>query len=189
MLQHFDTAQLAVKAWKNGGGSTREIVCSPVGADIEHFVWRVSIATIEQSGPFSIFEGVDRIIMLVNGQGVHLKSLHAIDHRLDQTGVPFAFPGEAVIDCTLLGEASTDFNVMTQRGRVRAEVSVLRDATPLPPSPRGLLWAMQGTWDMMGWSTCTEGQGWWWDGSVHAGMVTPKEAHSALVWVHLIEEA
>ena len=189
MLQHFDTAHLAEKAWKNGGGSTREIVCSPVGADIDHFVWRVSIATIAQSGPFSIFEGVDRVIMLVHGQGVHLKSLSAINHRLDQTGVPFAFPGEAAIDCTLLGATSTDFNVMTQRGRVRAEVLVLRESTSLPPSSRGLLWVMQGTWDMMGLSICTEGQGCWWDGAVHAGVVRLKEANSALVWVHLMEEA
>ena len=67
MLHHFDTADLAVHAWKNGGGSTREIVCSPLGAGIDHFVWRVSIATIAQSGPFSIFAGVDRVIMLLAG--------------------------------------------------------------------------------------------------------------------------
>jgi len=189
MLHHFDTADLAVHAWKNGGGSTREIVCSPLGAGIDHFVWRVSIATIAQSGPFSIFPGVDRVIMLINGQGVHLKSLSAIDHRLDQTCVPFAFPGEADIDCTLLGEASMDFNVMTQRGQLRAEVLVLREATTLPSSSRGLLWIQQGTWDLMGLPTSTEGQGCWWDGSDHAGMVTPKEANSVLVWVHLMEEA
>lgn len=189
MLQHFDTATLAVTTWKNGGGCTREILCSPPGAGIDDFDWRVSIATISQTGPFSVFAGVDRVIMLLEGHGVHLKSVRGIDHRLDQPCVPFAFSGDNELDCTLLGGTSTDFNVMTRRGQLRAEVVVLRESATLPLSQRGLLWVLRGTWALAGTSTCTAGQGLWWDGRALGGPVVPNEGDSVLVWVHLIEEA
>lgn len=58
--------------WKNGGGMTRELVCQPPDADMDSFDWRVSIAHIASDGPFSSFSGVDRIITLLSGGGVHL---------------------------------------------------------------------------------------------------------------------
>ncbi|MEO8119861.1 MAG: HutD family protein, partial [Rhodoferax sp.] len=86
--------------WKNGGGSTREIVCQPPGADMDNFDWRVSIATIAANGPFSVFVGVDRVIMLLDGAGVRLHAAD-IDHKLDTPGAPFAFAGDVALDCEL----------------------------------------------------------------------------------------
>ena len=71
MLHRFALADLSPTPWKNGGGSTREIVCRPPGAGMDSFEWRVSIATIAQSGPFSVFAGVDRVI-LGPGEASHL---------------------------------------------------------------------------------------------------------------------
>ncbi len=126
MFHRFTLADLSPTPWKNGGGSTREIVCWPPGAGMDTFDWRVSLATIAQSGPFSVFAGVDRVILLLDGDGVHLQSAGGIDHRLDEALQPFAFSGDETLDCTLLGGPSQDFNVMTRRSTLRAEVKVLR---------------------------------------------------------------
>ncbi len=178
--------------WKNGGGSTREIVCRPEGAGMDRFDWRVSIATIAQAGPFSAFPGVDRVIMLLDGDGVRLQSASGIDHRLDQAHTPFAFAGDVALDCTLLGGTSTDFNVMTRRGAVRAKVRVLRAAEALSAAARGLLLALRGRWQLQGQGqgadtaqACSAGQGLWWDGTPQAWQATPHNSDARLVWVRL----
>lgn len=185
MLQRFDTATLPSMPWRNGGGSTREVVCCPEGAGMDGFDWRVSIATIAQAGPFSAFPGVDRVIMLLHGDGVLLRSAGGIHHRLDTPGAPFAFSGDESLDCALLGGTSTDFNVMTRRGALRAEVQVLRAATPLPAAARGLLLAWRGAWQLQGRAAeaLATGQGLWWNGAPHAWQATPQATGAALVWV------
>ena len=47
-------------AWKNGGGMTREILREP--AEPTPFDWRLSLATIDSSGPFSAFAGYQRTV-------------------------------------------------------------------------------------------------------------------------------
>ena len=103
-LHRFQRADLVATPWKNGGGVTREILSWPPGSTVANFDWRVSIAHIASSGPFSAFPGVDRVITLLEGAGVDLRSSGgAINHSLDHPLVPFAFAGEAPIDARLLG--------------------------------------------------------------------------------------
>jgi len=52
-LNRFDVHDLPAMTWKNGGGVTREIICQPLGAGMDDFDWRVSIAHIASDGPFS----------------------------------------------------------------------------------------------------------------------------------------
>ena len=97
--------------WKNGGGVTREIVCLPPGAGMNDFDWRVSIAHIASDGPFSAFPGIDRVITLLSGGGVHLLGDDGqVDHPLDTPLAPFAFAGEAAIHAHLLAGDCHDFN-------------------------------------------------------------------------------
>ena len=139
-LQHFDLNRVPASLWKNGGGATRELACWPPGADMEHFDWRVSVATVAASGPFSCFAEVDRVITLLTGDGVHLRqSATGIDHRLDKALQPFAFAGDGGMDCDLLGGTSQDFNLMTRRSRWRGAVQVLRNQAVFPARPAGLL--------------------------------------------------
>ena len=202
MLQRFDTASLVPTPWKNGGGSTVEIVCRPDGATMESFDWRVSIATIAQDGPFSVFPGVDRAIMLLDGDGLALRSAdgviprldHKIDHQLDQPHIPFSFAGDASLECRLLGARSTDFNVMTRRGAWRAQVSVLHAATELLAATCGVIMALRGKWRCEGITPAAtllaSGQGLWWDGSPRGGQLNPlQRVDAALVWVRLTQEA
>lgn len=53
--------------WKNGGGETAEILCHPQGAGFGDFNWRISTARVASSGPFSTFEGIDRILTVLEG--------------------------------------------------------------------------------------------------------------------------
>lgn len=163
----FALADIVPTPWKNGGGATREIACWPAGTGLDSFDWRISVATIAADGAFSVFAGIDRSITLLSGDGVLLHGEHGT-HRLDQPLVPFAFAGETPIRATLLGGASEDFNVMTRRGRCRAEVKVWRYAVDGPSTPphAALLLAVQGDWRCAvagdAPTLLTPGSGLWW---------------------------
>ena len=162
-MQRFDLNQIAPSPWKNGGGSTREIVCFPAGAGMDSFGWRISVATIAQAGPFSAFAGVDRQITLLDGDGVHLHSADGqINHALDKRWQPFAFSGDVALDCTLLGGTSTDFNVMTRRGQWAAQVDVLGGSATAGQSPAGVCMVLSGEWKLADGQTLQAGQGFWW---------------------------
>ncbi|WP_394791738.1 HutD family protein [Rhodoferax sp.] len=182
----FDLDSLPATPWKNGGGTTREIVCQPPGAGMDNFDWRISIASITQAGPFSAFPGIDRNIMLLDGAGVRLQAA-GIDHRLDTPGQPFAFSGDLALNCTLLGGASTDFNVMVRRSRLRAEVQVLDATSQTAPSGQGLLLSLRGAWHLQSGAHdfhCPTGHGIWWD-AASAWQATPLVAHAQLVLVQV----
>ena len=119
-------------AWKNGGGVTREVAADPPGADLADFDWRVSFAEVAAGGPFSLFAGVDRIITLVAGQGMEL-TVDGLAALVAEPYEPFAFPGDAAVDCRLLGGPIVDFNVMSRRGRVGATVEIAVTPRELVP--------------------------------------------------------
>ncbi|MGW6024726.1 HutD/Ves family protein [Streptomyces sp. NPDC055099] len=123
--------------WKNGGGVTREVASGTVPAPVateeparepaqepaDGFDWRVSIADVDAGGPFSPFPGIDRVITLVEGEGMVLTVDGA--SQLVEPLSPFAFPGDATTDCLLKAGAVRDMNVMTRRGRATAQVRML----------------------------------------------------------------
>ena len=130
MIRFLSPIAYRRQPWKNGGGTTTEIVVHPEGAGWDDFQWRVGIAEIGQSGPFSVFPGIDRSIMLLDcppGSGMTL----TVD------GAPRAlplhefvdFPGEARADGRLHGVPVRDFNVMSRR----AVFSHRRDWCSLAP--------------------------------------------------------
>jgi environmental stress-induced protein Ves len=51
--------------WKNGGGTTTQILVEPQGA--ARLAWRVSVADVAASGPFSSFPGYERHIVVIEG--------------------------------------------------------------------------------------------------------------------------
>ena len=77
-------SSLPATPWKNGGGTTREIAAFPPGAGLDDFGWRLSVAEVERDGPFSVFSGVDRTIVLLDGAGMRLRDrntgLESADH-------------------------------------------------------------------------------------------------------------
>ena len=180
-LQRFSRSALAETPWKNGGGTTQEVVCFPPGAGLDDFDWRVSIATIAMGGPFSVFRGVDRTIMLLEGDGVRLQ-LAGFDHVLDAPHQPFAFDGDAAVECSLLGGLSTDFNLMVRRARGQATLRVLSEMAVLDRSAHGLLMTLDGQW-RVGGGTLKQGQGVWWTEEPHTWTVKPASRGARLAVV------
>ncbi|MGO4379193.1 HutD family protein [Pseudoduganella sp. RAF19] len=133
MTRLIQYASLHATPWKNGGGSTTEVTVFPPGATFEDFEWRVSIATISQSGPFSVFPGIDRTLTLVDGEGVVLDVGNERRVALSEREPVVAFPGEIQVTATVDGGMTTDFNVMTRREYCNHQLErrVVRDFSTL----------------------------------------------------------
>lgn len=108
--------------WKNGGGSTSEIAIFPPGATIDDFDWRLSMACVEQSGPFSAFAGIDRTLAILDGAGFRLDFPDGVSATLTPAAAPYAFPADVATECQLLDGPVNDLNLMTRRGLVSHEV-------------------------------------------------------------------
>jgi environmental stress-induced protein Ves len=119
--------------WKNGNGETTEIAVSPPGASFDTFDWRLSIAEIGASGPFSLFPGIDRTLSVIAGDDLMLTQKDRAPVTLDRRAAPFFFRGEVAVDSTLLGGPIEDLNVMTRRSRCHHRVQRLEltEATEL----------------------------------------------------------
>lgn len=118
--------ELKAVPWKNGLGITREIVVFPASASMDDFVWRVSIADVDTASPFSVFPGIDRVIVLLEGDGFTMTLDGARTYALTTPCEPFAFAGEARVEVSLAGGPTRDFNLMVRRGAARGRVDVLR---------------------------------------------------------------
>jgi len=184
-MRRFDVSELPATRWKNGGGDTREIAVWPPGTGIDDFGWRASVATLSQDGAFSVFPGIDRHIMLLDGAGVQLQGT-GVNHRLDTRWQPFAFSGDAPLTCTLLapGTSSTDFNIMTRRGQWRADVQVLETTTTLAQADAGVCLALAGRWRVDD-EVLTPEQGVWWSTQQNALTLHADTSDACLVCVLL----
>lgn len=134
--------------WKNGLGITHEIAVERNG-DEPGFVWRVSMAEVSVSSPFSAFPGCDRTILLLQGDGMVLDSGPNGRKILDRKFEPYSFQGEWQTDCRLLGGPCRDLNVMVDRTRAHAEVQVMTVNAPvqrwIPGGNVALFFTLEGT--------------------------------------------
>ena len=110
---------IAPMPWKNGGGTTRELVAWPKADD---WLWRMSVAEVTQSGPFSRFEGIERWFAVLVGAGVTLK-IAGQKHTLTPASQPFCFDGALATDCELMEGVTQDFNLMTRKDRIEATMT------------------------------------------------------------------
>jgi hypothetical protein len=94
---------------------TRELLAWPDPAD---WIVRISVAEVLASGPFSDFPGIDRWIAVLQGGAVRLETRGMGAQELGaERSALHAFPGDAPTQCTALGAATRDFNVMLRRAR------------------------------------------------------------------------
>jgi len=110
-----------VMPWRNGGGTTTELVIEP--GDGDRFRFRASIADVKESGPFSRFEGYDRHIMIVEGPGMTLACGPHGDIDLAPF-IPRSFSGDWDVTGKLHAGPVRDFNWIVDRDRARSELDV-----------------------------------------------------------------
>lgn len=115
--------------WKNGGGVTREVALGPAGATVDNFDWRVSIAEVREAGPFSLFAGVDRTILVLEGRLALTFDDRTVE--LAPNNAPFPFSGDEMCAAEPLGRPVTDLNVMVRRGHGTVHVERIAQAAML----------------------------------------------------------
>lgn len=119
-LRRVALADCPPQPWRNGGGTTRELLAWPQAP-----LWalRVSVAAIDQDGPFSPYPGVQRWFAVLAGTGVRLAqpSGAIVVTPADE---PIAFDGEDAPSCRLLEGPTQDLNVMVRRGAGGASLRV-----------------------------------------------------------------
>jgi environmental stress-induced protein Ves len=127
-LLHLTAADARRLRWKNGLGVTEELAIWPREAAFEDgdFDWRISRASVVEDGPFSEFPGFDRVLVVVEGDGLVLehgdRAPRAEVRRLE----PYAFAGDWPTIAELVGGPVQDFNLILRRERVRGDVRPLR---------------------------------------------------------------
>ncbi|SOZ19469.1 HutD/Ves family protein [Cupriavidus taiwanensis] len=102
--------------WKNGGGFTRLL------AELDN-EWRVSLANVDANGPYSRFEGMTRLSLVIEGNGVVLRSedaVVALEHH-----VPTLYDGSLDWTASLLDGPVVALNIMAHTGRYLPSASIL----------------------------------------------------------------
>jgi environmental stress-induced protein Ves len=119
--------------WKNGGGMTHEAMRVPAqGGD---FIWRVSVAQIDASGPFSDFAAYHRTMVLLKGAGLELDFGGGHQLRLSRVGESVQFDGGLPTHCRLLDGPCSDLNLMVAKTRpMSARVEQLQDSREMSAS-------------------------------------------------------
>jgi len=115
------------RPWKNGGGTTRELWIHPPGSTLDlGFQARISVAEVGTSGPFSPFPGVDRSLLLLQGQDFDIDFGPRGVQTLSSPLMPLSFPGEWPARGQLGCGPCRDFNVMTARSWGQHRLGVFR---------------------------------------------------------------
>ena len=126
-------ADRAEQPWRNGGGTTRELLAWPAADD---WTLRLSVARIERDGPFSAFPGVERHFVVLQGAGVRL-AWPGAQWVLKRHDPPLRFDGAGAPHCALLDGATLDLNLMVTQAHGRGR---------LRPAPRGEAWTDAADW-------------------------------------------
>ncbi|MDC3955264.1 HutD/Ves family protein [Polyangium jinanense] len=122
-IRHLRPSDYRVMPWKNGLGTTTEIAVDPPGAGLDDFAWRLSIADLAASGPFSTFPGIERIILQTEGEPMELVHEGRGGRRLALLS-PYRFDGAWPTHGELGGTPARDFNIMARRSRFRPSAAV-----------------------------------------------------------------
>ena len=122
-LRILSVADRVAQPWKNGGGLTREIAVHPPGAGMDSFEWRISNAVVASDGPFSRFPGIDRVLLLLEGEAMDLAIDGAAPVRLTRASPPLPFAADAPAEAWVPKGPISDLNIMVRRGAWTAQAA------------------------------------------------------------------
>lgn len=138
---HLRRDQYRSMPWRNGSGVTLEIAREPpAGGD---FLWRLSLAPVAVSGPFSNYAGYRRAVTLIDGAGFRLGIGGREPVVLDSVGATALFPGDASTSCVLIHGVSSDLSLMVREpGAIISVIRVQHAAARIVPLQAGALKAL-----------------------------------------------
>lgn len=125
-MQLLRAADRRASPWKNGGGETWEVASFPPDAGWADFDWRISIARVEGSGPFSLFPGIDRTLAVLDGT-LQLTVRGQVRPPQTSASPPARFDGDAQTFGRVIEGPVTDLNLMLRRGICQGSLAPLRD--------------------------------------------------------------
>lgn len=123
-LTTYSPSDFVTVPWKNGKGETIELAINP-GGTLAQFDWRLSIATVVEDGDFSDFSGVERNLILIEGNALHLHhQLAGIETKdnLDKKLSFATFDGASKTLGHLPAGPIKDFNLMHNPSKFDARV-------------------------------------------------------------------
>ena len=146
MLRVVRKSSYKATPWKNGGGITHEAMRVPANGPA--FRWRISVAHIDASGPFSEFAQYNRTMVLLQGAGIELRFAGGEQRLLRRVGELVEFDGASSVYCELLDGACVDLNLMVAKSGT-ADVRLSRLQEPLtvksPGNKSTLVFAIDGS--------------------------------------------
>ena len=99
-----------VMPWANGRGSTKEIAVHPSGGE---WVWRLSLADVNEDGPFSMLPDTDRCLVVAAGKGMRL-FVDGSDATVVRAFESVSFSGDVPTRAELLEGPVRDLNLMVR---------------------------------------------------------------------------
>lgn len=126
---------IASEQWRNGGGFTKTLAAEPDQ-------WRVSLAEVQRNGPYSRFEGIARISLVLRGGGVRLE--HAETVVTLQTAEAVEYDGAPAWQATLIDGPVTALNVMFRASHPKPRVAAVLSTTNVHPDCKAIIVALDG---------------------------------------------
>jgi len=110
--------------WANGRGTSYEIASDR--SDAGEWTWRLAMAPVNEDGPFSRIECVNRFLAVVEGAGMLL----SVDRKKLQCKPMqvVRFRGDAITEAVLTDGPITDINLMIRRKEAEGEMAVVSDS-------------------------------------------------------------
>jgi len=110
--------------WANGRGTSYEIASDRSAAG--EWTWRLAMAPVNEDGPFSRIECVNRFLAVVEGAGMLL----SVDRKKLQCKPMqvVRFRGDAITEAVLTDGPITDINLMIRRKEAEGEMAVVSDS-------------------------------------------------------------
>lgn len=113
--------------WKNGRGQSEEIAIWPQDAVFTRGEgdWRMARTRFSAGGPFSRFDGFERLLVVLQGEGLVLDHGRDAPRRRLRRDETWRFAGEWDTTAELEGGEIADLNVLLRRDAVDGDLEVL----------------------------------------------------------------
>jgi len=117
-------AEHTAMPWANGRGTSHEIASNRNCEGL--WTWRLAMAPVNDDGPFSRIDCVNRSLVVIEGAGMNL----SVDRKKVQCEPlqVVQFRGEAVTEASLIDGPILDINLMVRRNDATGNMKILDNA-------------------------------------------------------------